>query len=354
MKHLHHVFRTAVTFLGLSATLSSCIDEDMSDCGKDYQIKYDLQLNTQINTVIDADLNLEEEQDIAGNLKQAMDGIFTDHAKDNDLSFFIDDDLSHHEANEMNSNSASYTIFLPRANYENLSLANIGEASNMSITNPSILHSLALTQEKKDTIDSHNIGLFSSRLTIQEDDFDHDLQSTLYMANCASAVVIDKNSIPADDIFGFVKGMADEFLVKDSIYHYDNNTIVRAQRVEDTDRHAALYAVSFPSRDGYYIGNNAKMQQGSNTSSSQERSKGSVATRADESTPGIWEFHVIVKLNGKFTENILTFPTPLQAGHLKIVKVTLQPDGSFTSNSQSVGVSVKLDWKPGGSHDIEI
>ena len=345
MKHSHHVFSMLTMLLGMSATLSSCIDEDMSDCGKDYQIKYNLKLNTQINTVIDADLNLSEEQAIASNLKQALDGIFTDHAKDNDLSFFSDETLSHHEANPMDASSASYTIFLPRNNYENLSLANIGEANNVSITEPSILHSLALSQEKKDTIDSHNIGLFSSRLTILEDDFDHDLQSTLYMANCASAVVIDKNNIQADDIFGFVKGMADEFLVKDSIYHYDTNTIVRAQRVADTDRHAALYAVSFPSRDGYYIGNNAKSSQGNNRS---------MGTRADESTSGIWEFHVIVKLNGKYTENILTFPTPLQAGNLKIVKVTLQPDGSFTSSTQNVGVSVKLDWKPGGSHDIEI
>ena len=345
MKHSHHVFSMLTMLLGMSATLSSCIDEDMSDCGKDYQIKYNLKLNTQINTVIDADLNLSEEQAIASNLKQALDGIFTDHAKDNDLSFFSDETLSHHEANPMDASSASYTIFLPRNNYENLSLANIGEANNVSITEPSILHSLALSQEKKDTIDSHNIGLFSARLTILEDDFDHDLQSTLYMANCASAVVIDKNNIQADDIFGFVKGMADEFLVKDSIYHYDSNTIVRAQRVADTDRHAALYAVSFPSRDGYYIGNKAKSSQGNNRS---------MGTRADESTSGIWEFHVIVKLNGKYTENILTFPTPLQAGNLKIVKVTLQPDGSFTSSTQNVGVSVKLDWKPGGSHDIEI
>ena len=353
MKHSHHVFSMLTMLLGVSATLSSCIDEDMSDCGKDYQIKYNLKLNTQINTVIDADLNLSEEQAIASNLKQALDGIFTDHAKDNDLSFFSGETLSHHEANPMDASSASYTIFLPRNNYENLSLANIGEATNVSITEPSILHSLALTQEKKDTIDSHNIGLFSSRLTIQEDDFDHDLQSTLYMANCASAVVIDKNNIQADDIFGFVKGMADEFLVKDSVYHYDNHTIVRAQRVADSDRHAALYAVSFPSRDSYYIGNNAKSSQESNAKM-QQGSKGNAATRADESTPGIWEFHVIVKLNGKYTENILTFPNPLKAGNLKIAKVTLQPDGSFTSNSQSVGVSVKLDWKPGGSHDIEI
>lgn len=307
--------KAGIIMLATAATLSSCIDEDMSDCGKDYQIQYSLQLHTQLNTTIDADLNIATEQGIASNLKQALGTIFTDHAKDNDLSFFTGETLSHHEANQMDANSVSYTIFLPRNTYTNLALANTAEASHVSIAGADKLSTLALTQEKTDTIDSHNIGLFSARLNIKEDDFDQNLKTTLYMANCASAVVIDKNNLQADEIFGFVKGMADEFIVKDSIYHYDNGTVVRAKQVTETNNHAALYAVSFP---------------------------------------GAGEFHVIVKMNGKYTENVLSFPSPLKAGELRIAKVTLHSDGSFESNTQSVGVSVKLDWKPGGQHDIEI
>ena len=332
MRNITHFLQAGIMLVATTATLSSCIDEDMSDCGKDYQIQYKLQLHTQLNTTIDADLHLSTEQGIASNLKQALGTIFTDYAKDNDLSFFTGETLSHHEANKMDANSVSYTIFLPRNAYTNLALANTGEASNVSIMGADKLNTLALTQEKKDTIDSHNIGLFSARLNIQEEDFDQNLKTTLYMANCASAVVIDKNNVQAEEIFGFVKGMADELMVSDSIYHYDNGTVVRAQAAPSTDTHHALYAVSFPSRDGHYIGNGSK---------------------ATEET-GIWEFHVIVKINGKYTENILSFPSPLQAGSLKIAKVTLQPDGSFHSNTQNVGLSVKLDWKPGGKHDIEI
>lgn len=327
--------KAGIIMLATAATLSSCIDEDMSDCGKDYQIQYSLQLHTQLNTTIDADLNLSTEHGIANNLKQELGTIFTDHAKDNDLSFFTGETLSHHEANEMDANSVSYTIFLPRNAYTNLTLANTGAASHVSIAGADKQSTLALTQEKKDTIDSHNIGLFSARLNIKEDDFDQNLKTTLYMANCASAVVIDKNNVQAEEIFGFVKGMADEYMVNDSIYHYDNNTVVRAKNVTETDNNAALYAVSFPSRDGYYIGNQTKANESSEAK-------------------GIWEFHVIVKINGKYTENILSFPSPLKAGSLRIAKVTLHSDGSFESNTQSVGVSVKLDWKPGGQHDIEI
>jgi len=315
--------------------ISSCIDEDMSDCGKDYQIRYNLQLNTQLNTVIDADLNLAEEQAIAGNLKQELGSIFTDHAKDNDLSFFTGETLSHHEANQMDASSVSYTIYLPMADYENLALANTAAIKGIKIAGADALSTLALEQEKKDTIDSHNIGLFTSRLSIKEQDFNNSLKATLYMANSASAVVIDKNNLQADEIFGFVKGTANTFAVSDSTYLYDSNTVVRAKLAPGSDRHEALYAVSFPSRDGYYIGNQSE------------------AARSDKPT-GIWEFHVIVKMNGKYTENILTFPTPLEAGSLRIAKVALQPDGSFESKSQNIGVSVKLDWKPGGQHDIDI
>lgn len=315
MRNITRTFKAGILLLATTTTLSSCIDEDMSDCGKDYQIQYNLRLNTQLNTTIDADLNLAEEQGIASNLKQALGKIFTDHAKDNDLSFFTGETLAHHEANPMDANSVSYTIFLPRNAYTNLALANTGAIGNVSIQGADALGTLALAQEKKDTIDSHNIGLFSARLNIQEEDFDQNLKTTLYMANCASAVVIDKNNVQADEIFGFVKGMANSFAVKDSTYSYDYGTVVKAQKVASTDTHEALYAVSFP---------------------------------------GTGEIHVIVKINGKYTENILTFPTPLRAGNLRIAKVTLHPDGSFESKTQSVGVSVKLDWKPGGQHDIEI
>lgn len=331
MRNITRTFKAGILLLATTTTLSSCIDEDMSDCGKDYQIQYNLRLNTQLNTTIDADLNLAEEQGIAGNLKQALGNIFTDHAKDNDLSFFTGETLAHHEANPMDANSVSYTIFLPRNAYTNLALANTGASNNVSIQGADALNTLALSQEKKDTIDSHNIGLFSARLNIQEEDFDQDLKTTLYMANCASAVVIDKNNVQAEEIFGFVKGMANCFAVKDSTYSYDYSTVVKAQKVACTDTHEALYAVSFPSRD-----------------------MNGTTTKAGDSEAGIWEFHVIVKINGKYTENILTFPTPLRAGKLRIAKVTLHPDGSFESKTQSVGVSVKLDWKPGGQHDIEI
>ncbi len=323
-KKSYRIFLIALMTLSTAFGLSSCIDEDMSKCGKDYKIKYNLRLNTQIHTLIDIDLNTTEERHIANRLKQELGTVFTDHALDNDLSFFIGKVLYRHEANIMNANSVSYTIYLPRNDYQNLSLANTGSARNVKITGANDCKALALEQEQKDTINSHNIGLFTSRLTIDENDFEHDLQTTLYMANSSTVVVIDQSKVQPTELWGFVEGMATQFQVNDSTYSSSLNTMVRAKRINQDfitnsiPTHDALYTVNFPS---------IKPE---------------------------WRYHVIAKVNGKYTETIFTMNEPLKAGKLKIIKTRLKEDGSLSTSNTAVGVSVKLDWKPGGSHDVEI
>ncbi len=323
-KKSYRIFLIALMTLSTAFGLSSCIDEDMSKCGKDYKIKYNLRLNTQIHTLIDIDLNTTEERHIANRLKQELGTVFTDHALDNDLSFFIGKVLYRHEANIMNANSVSYTIYLPRNDYQNLSLANTGSARNVKITGANDCKALALEQEQKDTINSHNIGLFTSRLSIDENDFEHDLQTTLYMANSSAVVVIDQSKVQPTELWGFVEGMATQFQVNDSTYSSSLNTMVRAKRINQDfitnsiPTHDALYTVCFPS---------IKPE---------------------------WRYHVIAKVNDKYTETIFTMNEPLKAGKLKIIKTRLKEDGSLSTSNTAVGVSVKLDWKPGGSHDIDI
>ncbi|WP_439432481.1 hypothetical protein [Segatella copri] len=323
-KKSYRIFLIALMTLSTAFGLSSCIDEDMSKCGKDYKIKYNLRLNTQIHTLIDIDLNTTEERHIANRLKQELGTVFTDHALDNDLSFFIGKVLYRHEANIMNANSVSYTIYLPRNDYQNLSLANTGSARNVKITGANDCKALALEQEQKDTINSHNIGLFTSRLSIDENDFEHDLQTTLYMANSSAVVVIDQSKVQPTELWGFVEGMATQFQVNDSTYSSSLNTMVKAKRINQDfitnsiPTHDALYTICFPS---------IKPE---------------------------WRYHVIAKVNGKYTETIFTMNEPLKAGKLKIIKTRLKEDGSLSTSNTAVGVSVKLDWKPGGSHDIDI
>lgn len=45
-KKSYRIFLIALMTLSIAFGLSSCIGEDMSKCGKDYKIKYNLRLNT--------------------------------------------------------------------------------------------------------------------------------------------------------------------------------------------------------------------------------------------------------------------------------------------------------------------
>ena len=59
--------------------------------------------------------------------------------------------------------------------------------------------------------------------------------------------------------------------------------------------------------------------------------------------------------DGTTTETVLTLREPLNSGQLKVVKLELQLDGQVKPvGTGEVGVSVTLDWKDGGTHDIEL
>ena len=59
--------------------------------------------------------------------------------------------------------------------------------------------------------------------------------------------------------------------------------------------------------------------------------------------------------DGKVTETVLSFPYALQAGKMEIVTVEVQNDGSVAVvGNAEVSVSVTLDWKDGGEHEIEL
>ena len=134
------------------------------------------------------------------------------------------------------------------------------------------------------------------------------------MANSSAVVVIDQSKVQPTELWGFVEGMATQFQVNDSTYSSSLNTMVRAKRINQDfitnsiPTHDALYTVSFPS---------IKPE---------------------------WRYHVITKVNDKYTETIFTMNEPLKAGKLKIIKTRLKEDGSLSTSNTAVGVSVKLDW----------
>lgn len=307
----------------------ACIDEDLSGCGADFRIDYNVRLTTNLHARLGLELGEAGEQAIAARIGQALSPVFAERASDVDLSFYEGGTLAHHEEHVMDASSASYTLYLPVADYRHAAVANAGTEPLVALEGGEAYATLGLRQDEADTLGTHTAGLFAARRTLGVQEAGQQFHVDLYMQNCAAVVVVDHNGHAPEELFGYLDGLACGFAVADSIYDFGRGSVVRASRTDDGGGRTALYAAAFPSRD--------------------------VAVR-DRRTDGdgIWRIHVYVKLDGRYTENILSVKEPLRAGALKIIKARIGDGGQVVTDAPDVGVSVKLDWKPGGDHDVEI
>ena len=342
--------RLAVAAFLTVATVSSCIDEDLSECGKDYRADYTVHLRTNVATEIETELTTNVEKQFGVDLQAVLGDVFTDWARDLDLSFYTDDErLAQHDLHQMDASQASYTIFLPVRRYENLALANVAQEPNVGIEGIDGRHAMRLEQVEGDTVTSQRIGLFSARQTMEIEDRDQEFHVNLYMQNCTACLVLDPGNVPIADVKGCVTGLASSFNVSDSIYSFQNSVPVRANQLRTSTGRLliGLYATGFPSRDS--------MEEAEADAAGAAYRHAAPRESAAAEEKGIWYFKAYVRLaNGKTTESVLAVKKPLRAGQLRIIKAVVKQDGSLASTSQDVGVSVKLDWKPGGNHDIEI
>lgn len=337
-KHILNSLQGAARKLGLwcasgacvvaALSLTSCIDEDLSDCGVDYAVEYvvEQKVKTNLQDEIATELARPEEQAMAQRISKELGGVFTDVVHDVELSFYTDHRRAWHQYNIIDASSASFTVYMPRADYRNLVLANMMKVEECGFMRDDSDLTMEINYlSANDTVNSLQSGLFTSRMDMSLEDRNQKFRSCLYMLNSATAVVIDRNGQQADDIWGYVEGTASGFAVNDSVYSFSRKPVVRTVRMTEGG-YDCLYSVTMPSPDG---------------------------TRAD-ADGGLWRMKVYVKKDGKTTENVVSVNDPLPAGDVRIIRVRMKDDGSVEAVTSEVGVSVTLDWKPGGSHDIEI
>ena len=330
--------------LALSA-LSSCINEDLSDCGTDFSLTYNVRLRTNLHTTLYGQLASPAEQAIAAGIEQALGGVFTDHAADLDLAFFTGQAPAHREAHAMDGSSARYTIYLPSADYNHAAVANAAAEPLVGMEGDEAYSTLCLRQADADTIGTHTVGVFAARRQLRVADAGGNFDVDLYMQNSAVALVIDLNGHQLSSISGSISGMASAFAVADSAYLFDRSTVIRASRLDDGAGRVALYAACFPSR-GHEAYEAYKPYKPNKPYSPNKLT-------APEAS-ALYRLVVYTTENGSTTESTLSVSEPLRAGDIKVIKARIGDGGQVVTDAPEVGVSVKLDWKPGGDHDIEI
>ena len=321
----------------------STIDDDLSDCGTGYQLDYQLQLVTNMTTELSTQLTTSTDVKLASAVRSHLSRIFTDMAHDVDLSFYDTEGDSlrlQHDEHIMDDSLASYTLYLPMRRYMHLAVANLIDNPMVSLANDEYCHQSVLQQPETDTISSHTTGIFTARLPMEVlEGVNQNFKVHLYMANCASTLVIDTIGSGVRDVKVYVKGFATGFNIADSTYQFSQQSpVVRPDivNVENTGD-ISFCSVTFPSREV------------TTTRGIIETTEPFVAPTSENS---LWEYHVYVTTKeGSITETKLYVNKPLRAGQLKVLKAKAIGNGSVTTTDQTVAVSVTLNWDDGGQYE---
>jgi hypothetical protein len=326
---------TLIVLMAVGTLVSCRIDEDLSDCGVSYNLQYEVSLRTNVQTMIEAELTSQAEQELGKRLMEELSDFFAEYAHDVDLAFYTLDkpqSMRHHEHHVIGGKSATYSIYMPAENYRHLSVANVDVEPAIE-HNPvsELADNYYFESVSGDTIDSHSIGLFSARLDMEvSGDKDQEFNVSLYMQNAAMALVLEPAGQRPKKVEMYLTDLATGFDVNDSVYIFNEAPIVRTHEMKDTGSSLmCLYGMNFPSRDAV-------------------ARSGQRATKED----ALWRAIVHVTLaDGTVTQTELYIPDALQAGHLYILKSQILDNGAIVPSSPEVGASVELDWNAGGEYN---
>lgn len=340
--------------LGVAA-LSGChlVDEDMGDCETNYDLDYELRMVTNMTTEIQTQLSLEADVQIAQTLRSYLDDVFTDYAHDVDLGFYdvvrneaAGDSLRlHYESHIMDANQSSYTLYIPIRHYMHLAAANVAGSGLVSLENGGLCHAARLTQEVRDTIDSHRTGIFTARQQMNiQSGVSQEFNVSLYMANCATTLVLDTLGSHLRNLRVYATGFATGFAICDSTYLFQYTPYIRADRISVPESGTLCFStVNFPSREP---------KQDPDTKVTIETDDPFVSERSEGS---LWRYYVYATLpDGTVTETIVGVFTPLRAGQYKIIRAQVHSNGSLVTSDPTVGLSVVLNWTPGSEHEVEL
>ena len=326
----------------------SMIDEDMSDCGEDLSLDYDLQLVTNVSIELQTELDLRNDARLIKALREYLSPVFTDYAHDLDLSFYDTQGeypRLFHEQHIMDANELSFTVYLPRRQYQNLAVTNMERNGVVTLEGSDFWRSAQLVQLQNDTVTPHKTGIFTARQNILlEEGVSKTYFIHTYMANCGAALVLDTSEASLKDLKVVATGFASRFNIADSTYVFaETPPLVLADKINTGGSGQQCYCtINFPSPEPESV----------NTRDVIVTEEPFVSVDAKES---LWQLHVYATMaDGSVTKSVLGVSKPLRAGQFKILHAHMYYDGGLEPEEPEVGVSVTLDWKEGNVYHPEL
>ena len=328
-----------IVILMLPFLFAAChlIDDDLSVCGEELLVTYELQLHTELSMQLETELYAEADMPVRNALQQYLENIFTDKAKDIDLRFYKSetDELRHLIQEVINDNRTSYTIHLPHENYMHLGVANIEDNTQVQFVGAEHSASTEIRMPDKETLNPLNTGVFTARLPMNVTEQSRHFDVHLYMVNAAVAVVFDKpDNLDLAALSGDVLGCAESFSVKDSTFSHaqPRNFLMDNIRIGG--------------------GSAAPTKVKAAASSANTRCLATVCMPTKDEQ--IWNVEIIATMaNGTKTKTTLTIDDPLKAGTLRIIRCRLGENGEVMPMAKEVGAIVELNWHEGDEHSME-
>ena len=313
------------------------IDDDLSVCGEEVLVTYELQLHTELSMQLETELHAESDIPVRNALQKYLEPVFTDKAKDIDLRFYKNetDELRHLIQEVINDNRTSYTIHLPHENYMHLGVANIEDNTQVQFLGAEHSATAELYMPSKEKLNPLNTGIFTARLPMNITETSRHFDVHLYMVNAAVAVVFD---VPGNSgvatLSGDILGCAESFSVKDSIFSYAG---ARTYLMEEIPIEGGASA-------------RKRVQAAESTPTTRCLATVCMPTKDEQS----WNIEIISSMsNGTKTKTTLTIDDPLKAGTLRVIRCRLGENGEVKPLGQEVGAIVELNWHEGDEHSME-
>ncbi|HEY9542584.1 hypothetical protein [Prevotella sp.] len=282
-------------------TMTSCntIDDDLSDCGKDYRIDYVIRMVSNPDAAWQALLGNGNSNSFALSFHKAATGELV-------KSSTLQNQPAH----------TSLTVYLDADKYRHIGVANVAESGVVSLRSADNSSTAFLEQQAGEVIDSHKTPIYTGKLAMDVSDApDKNFLMNLYQVNAVTEIFFDDAGTDIRDLKVYITDMADGFQIADSVYTYHTNPLIRTRQVDNPLGSEKLFmGVTFPSR-------------------------------------GVWNVKVYATLpNGTVTETILTVNDPLKAGEIRQLRFKINQQGAVLAPA-SVGASVTFDWKHGQTFD---
>lgn len=321
----------------------SVIDDDLSTCAKEVDLRLDLtlriDLNVELTTQLDADIYASARSEV----EERLGTIFSDHAHDIKAAFFQyeSNEIKHRIEDIVDANQSYYPLKLPIDHYNAIAEANLQNNGIVVMENEENVAQASFQVQSNDTILSQRTGLFRASRAVEVTNEDNQvIDIHLHQVNSAVVLLVDTTNFRPLDVDALVTGTASGMMLNDSIFLFERDVVVRADKSSDSAPQRAagsgdieddgtkmlcFTAVTMPSQD------------------------------VAGSDGAYFHLKIYVKNNDEtITENVFSVLEPLKAGEVVIIKAALQSEGVVAPvEASQIGATVTLNWNAGGEHDIE-